>query len=314
MEKVILKNIFNENVEVKIVDNQNDADFITHAGTFHADEVMATVILLNKFKSIKLSRVNTITNINAFSYDIGFGKFDHHGIDFDLKRENGIKYASCGLVWKEFGKDIVGSLNIKDKEAFIESVDKTLIMDIDRDDNGQKLVHEPEVKQQTIPSLIGSFNPSWNEKVSDNKKFLEALSFANTVFNNMVSKMLSKEAARDIVEKAISESKDGILVLDRYMPWKDLVLSSSNPKAKEIYYAVFPSKRGGYNIVGVPVQSGSFEVRKPFLESWGGLDEDKLKEVSGIKTIKFCHKGLFICACESLEDAIKIAKVSIASK
>ena len=65
MEKVILKNIFNENVEVKIVDNQNDTDFITHAGTFHADEVMATVILLNKFKSIKLSRVNTITNINV---------------------------------------------------------------------------------------------------------------------------------------------------------------------------------------------------------------------------------------------------------
>lgn len=314
MKKIILKNIFNEDVKVKIVDNQNDADFITHAGTFHADEVMATVILLNKFKSIKLSRVNIVSNTSAFCYDIGFGKFDHHGIDFNLKRENGIKYASCGLVWKEFGKDIINNLNIKDKEAFIESIDKNLIMDIDRDDNGQKLAHEPEVKQQALPSLIGSFNPSWNEDDSEDKRFLEALSFANTVFNNMISKMLSKEDARDIVEKAISESKDGILILDRYMPWKDLVLSSDNPKAKEIYYTVFPSKRGGYNVVGVPVQSGSFEVRKPFLESWGGLDEEKLKEVSGIKTIRFCHKGLFICACDTFEDAIKIAKISIIYK
>ena len=35
------------------------------AGTFHAEEVMATVILLNKFGTIKLSRVNEVLNIFA---------------------------------------------------------------------------------------------------------------------------------------------------------------------------------------------------------------------------------------------------------
>lgn len=81
MEKINLKNIFNEEVEIKIVDNESDADFITHSGTFHADEVMATVILLNKFGSMKLFRSTNPKNDNAFIYDVGFGAFDHHGID-----------------------------------------------------------------------------------------------------------------------------------------------------------------------------------------------------------------------------------------
>lgn len=61
-------------------------------------------------------------------------------------------------------------------------------MDIDRDDNGQALQNEPEVKAQTIPSLIGSFNPAWDEDTKDEERFLEALSFLNTIFNNIIRK------------------------------------------------------------------------------------------------------------------------------
>ena len=40
------------------------------------------------------------------------------------------------------------------------------------------------------------------------------------------------------------------------------------------------------------------------------LDEE-LQEISGVKTITFCHKNLFICDCKSYDDAIKIAKIAI---
>lgn len=311
MQKINLKNIYKEDIKIKIVDNERDANFITHSGTFHADEVMATVILLNKFGTIKLFRTSNPTNNNAFIYDVGFGKFDHHGIDFDEKRENGIKYASCGLIWRTFGNDIVSKLGVKDVDSFIQSIDKNLIMDIDRDDNGQSLGVDLPVKLQTIPNLIGSFNPSWNDLSNENDCFLEAVRFSNTIFNNMVSKMLSKEDARDIIEQKIEESKDGVLILDNYMPWKDIVLSSNNSKAKDILYAIFPSKRGGYNIVATPISSGSFEVKKPFPRNWAGKEGKELQDISGIKTINFCHKGLFICACNTLEDAKKIAIIAI---
>ena len=314
MNKITLKNIYGKDVEIELVDDEAKANFITHSGTFHADEVMASVILLNKFGSMRIYRTNKVNNEDAFIYDVGFGKYDHHGIDFDKTRDNGIKYASCGLIWHEFGKDIVKNLGISDIDSFFESVDKNLIMDIDRDDNGQTLKNEPEVKVQGIPNLIGSFNPAWDENGKENKNFLKAIDFANTIFNNMVNKMVAKEKARKIVEEKIEESTGGILILDNYMPWKDIVLTSNNPKAKDILYAVFPSKRGGYNVVATPVSSGSFDVKKTFPEKWAGKENEELQKISGIDTITFCHKNLFICSCKTYEDAIKVAKLSLKSK
>lgn len=311
MNELTLTNIFNKSIKIKLVDNEFDANFITHSGTFHADEVMASVILLNKFGSMNIYRTNNVTNNDAFIYDIGFGKYDHHGIDFVDKRENGIKYASCGLVWKAFGKDIISKLGIKDVDSFFDSIDKNLVMDIDRDDNGQALENEPEIKQQNIPNLIGSFNPSWNDTESESVSFLNAVSFANTIFNNMIRRMTAKEDARDIIEERINECNDKVLVLDNYMPWKDIVLTSNNPKAKEILYAVFPSKRGGYNVVATPLSNGSFDLRKPFPEAWAGKENEELQEITGIKTITFCHKNLFICACKTLEDALLVAKTAV---
>ncbi len=310
MEKISLKNIYNEEVEIEIVDNEDDANFITHSGTFHADEVMASVILLNKFGSMKLYRCNKPTNFNAFIYDVGFKEFDHHAIDFDKTRPNGIKYASCGLVWEKFGKDIVKRLGIDSIDSFFESIDKNLIMDIDRDDNGQTLGVDLPIKMQNIPNLIANFNPTWDDLSGETTNFLKAVLFANEIFNNLIKNMISKEKARKVIEEKINESKDGILILDNYMPWKDIVLSSSNPKACEIIYAVFPSKRGGYNVVATPVSPGSFDVKKPFPESWAGKEEEELQKISGVNTITFCHKNLFICACKTFNDAIKIAKIS----
>lgn len=311
MKSIKLKNIYNEDVVINMVDNENEANFITHSGTFHADEVMSSVILLNKFGSLNLYRCNKPTNKDAFIYDVGFGEFDHHALDFDLIRDNGIKYASCGLIWKTYGNDIIEKLNIEDVLQFKESIDKNLIMDIDRDDNGQALLNEPCIKQQTIPSLIASFNPVWDDLNNEQESFFNAVFFANTIFNNMIKKMLAKKRAEKIIESKIEESTDGILILDKYMPWKDIVLSSSNPKAKNILYAIFPSKRGGYNVVATPKETGSFDVKKKFPSSWAGMEDKKLQEISGIKTITFCHKGLFICACDTFSDALEIAKLSI---
>lgn len=309
-----LINIFGKEANIEIVDNEYEANFITHSGTFHADEVMATVILLNKCNNIKLFRTSTVSNNDAFVYDVGFGEFDHHQMDFDEKRENGVKYASCGLIWKAFGMEIIDKLNVEDKKSFFDTIDRNIIMDIDRDDNGQMLKNEPEVKMQNIPNLIANFNPSWNDLSFESECFLNAVAFANTIFNNIVKNILAKEDARKIVEDKIEESKNGILILDNYMPWKDIVLSSKNPKAKEILFAVHPSKRGGYNIVATPVSSGSFIIKKKFPSLWAGLESEQLQKVSGIKTITFCHKNLFICACKTYEDAIKIASIAINNK
>ena len=61
----------------------------------------------------------------------------------------------------------------------------------------------------------------------------------------------------------------------------------------------------------MPKASGSFEIKKPFPSRWAGLENEELQKVSKIKSITFCHKNLFICACKEKDDALLIAKTAI---
>ena len=101
---------------MKLVSKLKEAKYVTHNGTMHADEVFATAFLDLYQKDIKVIRVSEIEKDklrpDAIVYDIGRGKFDHHGPDAEV-RENGIKYSSFGLLFREFGKDF-----LKQKKIF----------------------------------------------------------------------------------------------------------------------------------------------------------------------------------------------------
>lgn len=77
----------------------------THAGMFHADDVFATALIKMINPSIKICRVFNVPDNAEFAYDIGGGKYDHHQQDAEV-RENGVPYASFGLLWRELGKEI----------------------------------------------------------------------------------------------------------------------------------------------------------------------------------------------------------------
>ena len=116
--------------------------------------------------------------------------------------------------------------------------------------------------------------------------------------------------AKELVENAIENSKEGIMILEQFMPWEEAVLTSTNPKAEKINFVVFPSNRGGFCVHTVPKELGSFENRKSLPKEWAGLRDEKLQEVSKIKTAKFCHNACFICTAETKEDAIKMAEIA----
>ena len=58
--------------------------------------------------------------------------------------------------------------------------------------------------------------------------------------------VMAELKAKDKVEEAIQNSNNHVLILEEYMPWQDFVLSSESDKAKDLWYAIYPSKRGGY--------------------------------------------------------------------
>ncbi len=290
------------------------AKFVTHAGRFHADEVFATILLEKIYDEINLIRLPEVDGYNLDNklvYDIGGGKFDHHQIGGNGKRASGIKYAAFGLLWKEYGKKFLELINAENVDYCYNMFDKNFVQFIDAGDNGQIPFENIDIKLETLSDVIEGFNPKWNEDIDTDIKFMEALNIARAIFDNKVQSVIAKCSAKDLVEQAIDRSENGILVLDKYMPYQEFVLESNNPKAKTILYAVFKSNRAGYNVRAIQKKLGSFENRKKLPDEWAGLRNEELQKVTGVSTASFCHNAGFLCVAGTFNDAMTLAKMAV---
>ena len=93
------------------------------------------------------------------------------------------------------------------------------------------------------------------------------------------------------------------------MPYESTVLTEES--ASDVYFAVYPSNRGGYGIKTIPISSEDHNKRLNFPESWAGLVNEELEEVSGIKGLRFCHATRFLATCDSLETAKLVVEKTI---
>ena len=131
------------------------------------------------------------------------------------------------------------------------------------------------------------------------------------MFNNVFRNACSKAKAEEVIDEEIKKCDGPILVLEKYAPWQDAVVASKNFKAQNILFVVFPSNRGGYNWQAVPIKMGTFKLRKSTPKEWWGLADKELQALTGVNTAKFCHNCGFIGGCETMEDAIKMAKLAV---
>lgn len=271
--------------------NKNLKTFITHGGVFHADEVFCTALLeiyLGRKISANVKRVFSLDTVfpDSFTpideetliYDIGGGKYDHHQQNAEV-RENGVPYAAFGLLWREIGPELVGQ-----EEADI--FDKVFVQPIDHTDNTGE--------SNPLSMTISTFNPDWNENDGP-EYFSEAVKFAKNILVNHIRSIKAKLNAKEIAEKYISEAKDGIATFDQFVPAVKLLSES------DCIYHVYPSKRGAWNLQTVN-QPGLYKpvAKKPLPKKWLNLDEAP-------DGMSFCHKGLFVAAFNTKEQAIAAA-------
>lgn len=304
------------NIMFTIVKNHKEANAITHAGSFHADDVFASVFL-SKLFDIKLYRTNEINEVENIQdkivYDIGGGEFDHHD-KLAKVRLNGIKYSSFGLLFEKFGPKYLQQKQIEKVDDCYQAFLKEFVIQIDAVDNGFFPPNHKEYITKTLDDVIGLFNKTWQEEVDNDEMFYKAFLVAEQIFDRIEKRVVDKLAAKQKVDEAISESKNHILYLKEYMPFMDFILISSSPHASTIYFAIFPSNRGGYHIRTIKRAIGSHENRLNFPTEWGGKTKEELVALTNIKSFHFCHSGLFLCSCETLEDAYQIASLAIQKK
>ena len=297
---------------IKITKNPMEANLVTHGGTFHADEVLATVILgkiLGDVTVLRTFRVPEELDEEAIVYDIGFGEFDHHQKGGNGTRKNGVPYAAVGLIWEKFGHLLVE--DTCNPKLVWQLLDRDLIQGVDATDNGEMPVVDYPAQVMNFSQIISSFNPQWDSEEEADEAFVRAVKFAEVIFDNAFETAVSKAKAKGIVDEAIEKSKGHIMVLDQFVPWQEFIFASANKKAEEVQFVVFPSNRGGYNWQCVPDALGSFGQRKPVPTEWRGLRGKDLQELTGVQTASFCHPAGFIGGADTLEDALALAKSAV---
>ena len=270
---------------------------MTHGGKFHADDVFSAALLKIINPNIKIIRAfEAPKDFDGIVFDIGCGKFDHHQ-DCAEVRENGVPYAAFGLLWREFGESILAAgcpLEQAAKEA--TRFDEIFIQPLDKDDNtgcGNQLA-----------SAIGVFNPSWDSDESSNQCFVEALDFATIILQKKIDSIMSVQRAKELIEAALANSNDNIVILPRYAPWKTTLVQS------QAEFVVYPSQRGGHSAQVIPADLDTKEAKCYFPEEWAGKPEDELPIISGVSTLTFCHKGRFLISADNLDDVIKACKIA----
>lgn len=265
---------------------------LTHAGKFHADDVFSAAFLKLCNPKIRVVRVTEVPQgFEGIVFDIGRGKFDHHQEGAEI-RSNGAPYAAFGLLWREFGEAYLTEKGFPADRAAAAAAafDVRFIQPLDWNDN--------TARPNQLADVIGAFNPAWDSDASADGCFAEAAAVAEKLLAKQFAEMLAEQRGEQLVSAALAQEQDGVVVLEHYAPWK-AVLSPS-----DALFVVYPSKRGGFSAQGVPPEPDSAATKCPFPAAWAGKENTELQILSGLSSLRFCHKGRFLIAAGTREDAV----------
>lgn len=283
-----------------------------HNRDFHADDVFAVAILRLIYPKIKIIRTRDIEELKKVDIRVDVGRkydpktndFDHHqGVE---ERENGIPYASAGLIWKHFGKKLVSS------DEVFNYIDEKIIQFVDADDAGLDTYSIKKLDPYTIADFIKGLNPQWPNETTKlfNKYFEEAVSVINKLLKREIEAAEELVKSKEIIREKIKESNGKYLLLEEYIPWKNVVVEES-----DLDYVVYRDPvEGKWVIRAVPISLDGFENRKDLPKEWSTLEGKEFEEISGVKDVIFCHKNLFIAFTKSKESALKLVEIAIQRK
>ncbi len=289
---------------------------VTHDGGFHADDVFAVATVLLTFPAgteyrIIRSRDSDFMATADFVLDVGGvydplkGRFDHHQTGGSGGYENTIPYASFGLVWKTYGKQICGNADIA------ESIAEKIVMPIDAIDNGVEICTPtfPGVRSFSISDYLCSYWIDEHQKESDTLVvFEEVVMLAKNLLSRMVEKArhIAEEEKEVLAFYGQSDDKR-IIVLPRSMAWEKILVSKPEPQ-----FVIYPSDdQTRFRAKAVRKTLGSFETKVSFPESWAGKVDGDLAEITGVPDAVFCHNKRFLVVAKSLEGVQALVKKAL---
>ncbi|MBL6426443.1 MAG: MYG1 family protein [Maritimibacter sp.] len=296
---------------------------VTHSGGFHADELLASVVLTRLFPEAALVRSRDAPWITPGAeriiYDVGraydaeAGIFDHHQRPAPL-RPDGRPYSSFGLIWARFGADYLAALGVPEADCagVFAGMDEGFVLPVDLLDNG---AIAPSVAGPlaglTLPVLLESLKPAFDDRSpeADDAAFHAALPVARAFVEAEVRRLSAKARAEGIVLAAIAKAgASRVLDLPMGMPFRSAVEKAG---ADHMLFVIHP-RDGDWALNTIRVGADTFESRADLPESWAGLTDAALEAACGVPGAKFCHNARFIAVAETREAVLAMAAIAVA--
>lgn len=293
-------------------------NFGTHNGIFHCDEVVGIAILeiAHMNTDTYVVRTRNLDELNKLDIviDIGGGMFDHHMSGFNICRPTGEKYASAGLVWREFAEKAIKNvmdeenLFINDNEIKIikEHIDREVIASVDMEDNGEKI-------NTHIFSFIPKFLPPWMKEPNYNDAFYKVETIVFDILKGIIKDMIVQVVTKNELQKRYGLISGGILEIPaQTMPWLEEVVSYNQTHDYNAKFVIFPYPAGGWAAQSVPPSiEKKFDQLVSFPKGWAGANEQTLPEISGIQDATFCHNGCFFVRAKTKKAIIEMCKIAM---
>lgn len=292
--------------------------FGTHNGIFHCDEVLGIAILEIAHMNIDVyvMRTRNLDELNKLDIviDIGGGTLDHHMVGFNVCRPTGEKYASAGLVWREFAEEAIKNVMteegifINDDEIKVikDQIDREVIIPVDTEDNGENT-------RCHIFSFISKFLPSWLETPNYDEAFGRVEQIVFGILKEIIKDKGVQVATKKELKKRYECIDDGVLEIPaQTMPWVEDVVSYNEVNDYIVKFVIFPYPAGGWAAQSVPPSlEEKFEQLVSFPKEWAGRNEKELPEISGIQDATFCHNGCFFARAQTKESILKMCKIAM---
>src|SRR3989344_3829864 len=251
---------------------------VTHAGSFHADDIFACAtlsILLKKqnqlFKIVRtrdpeiIKKCDFVFDIGAI-YDPKTNRFDHHQTGGAGARINGIPYAAFGLAWKHFGKQVCDSEEVENR------IDQFMVSPIDASDNGVDIYKPifPNLAPFRINEAFSAFLPSALENIDKDIEFLKMVDWAKEILKREIKKNTDEIKIEELIKTIYRNTPDKRLMIieepqvSRYEIWNAL---------QEFSEPLFVAYKGAdvWRVVAMRADRNSFGNRKDFPKNWAGL-------------------------------------------
>lgn len=291
---------------------------VTHDSRFHADDIfsIATLSLVYKGK-IKVTRTRDEKLIQEADivldvggvYDAEKKRFDHHQKEGAGIRENGIPYASFGLIWKHFGRELCS-------EKTWQYIENKIVQPVDAGDNGIStfdIKAEYCVSPYLAPTMLYSFMPSWKETKTFEEAFFEAVEIVKKILEREILRAEHSFESEEIILADYEKAEDKrIIVLDKKYSFSDEDIGRAlHDKEEVLYFIKYREEHDQWSVKAMRENPDDFATRKTFPKEWAGLSGEDLVKVSGVSDAVFCHRGVFLVVAKSLEGALSLARKSI---